>query len=185
MSDNASAAPKPPKQTRYVTVELQTATDGTEGAVHVWAACVDAPSRVFMDPLRNSFRIDSKETILQMLELLVKWASEDGVYDVEFVAWKKDRIVALLSAAGDESLVADWLDFISYHAGQHGISYSEARGKLMRAHEGTIGVARASVMASLFGHLRSFALHQAGLLQSALELKAAYENATMTYPHFK
>ena len=178
MSDENAAAPTPPKQTRFVAVQLQAEISGTYGGnITVWAACADDPSRVFHDPIKTKFRSDQREEVLDMLENLIRWGGEERKYHVEFVVWNRDRLVSLLAEGGDESLVTDWLDFTSYFAGSQGLTHNEARAQLTWRAVTSTPLENVQLLARLFANLQRFAVHQRALFESACALKATYEGA--------
>ena len=158
--------PKKKKSIKFISVEL---SSPSQHPTSLWASEVSNEARTFS----GYFDRHEQKSCMDAFEALMSWAYEDSdkeSTDVEFVVWKKDFLVNMLTCYEAEGFVHDWLDFISYYAGMTGLSYNEASCELMRAEWGTNGVKRAQRLAKLFGSMLEIAKLRAINIANAVEI---------------
>lgn len=154
---------KAEKAIKYICVEL---SSPSVYPTSLWAAEVDNEARTF----NGQFDRDDENECMDAVEALLCWAYEGTDKentDVEFVVWKKDLLVSMLTRHKADCFTHDWLDFISYYAGTRGLSYFQATNELAPAEWGTEGVSRAQRLARMFDFMLRMAKSYAHIISIA------------------
>ena len=128
------------QQQEFVAVEMKIVKPGgaypgnigrAPSVATLWACDVSEPSLVYsadFDPFNEG-------DTLNVLEGIFAWSKENHPdAHVDFVVWKKDQLTAALSSHNVLLFTADWIDFLSYHAGTTGLSVRQSQEALFGLH---------------------------------------------------
>lgn len=171
------------QQQEFVAVEMKIAKPGwtypgnigrVPSIATLWACDVSDPSLAYCADFDPSNEGDT----MNALEKLLEWSKGNHPdVRVDFVVWQKDNLTATLSSHNAEMFVADWIDFLSYHAGTTGLSVRQSQEALFGLHLAHIapGADCAQALAKEFKTTFTRSLSQKRIMEEAGKLSAVWK----------